>query len=158
MHKMWNFYHFEIAFSPWKCEANPDSTWQTGFLWLWSFVPSSQKWIRLSKLPSYFSLKTPSFPQFSMVVARCYDGWNLNTSTLRNARRAGLETSSGINYSNSVPMYLSVTWCIYKRPFTFCENNLDVVKQERDGKEMFRLNVNLFINGFKFANLFCNEL
>ena len=33
--------------------------WQT----LWSFVPSSQKWIRLSKLPRYFSFKTPSLSQ-----------------------------------------------------------------------------------------------
>ena len=65
-----------------------------GYLWLWSFIPSSQKWIRLSKLPSYFSFKTPSFPQFSMAVACCYNGWNLNTSILCNAQRIGLETSS----------------------------------------------------------------
>ncbi len=65
-----------------------------GYLWLWSFVPSSQKWIRLTKLPSYFSFKTPSFPQFSIAVARCYNGWNLNNRSFRNARRAGLKTSS----------------------------------------------------------------
>ncbi len=72
-----------------------------GYLWLWSFVPWSQKWIRLSK-SYYFSFKTPSFPQFSMAVALCYNGWNLNSSRLRNARRAGLETSSGSNHSYSI--------------------------------------------------------
>ena len=35
---------------------------------LWSFVPSSQMWIHLSKLPCYFSFKTLSFPWFSMTV------------------------------------------------------------------------------------------
>ncbi len=41
----------------------------------------------------YFSFKTSSFPLFSVAVARCYNGWNLNTS-LRNASRRGFETSS----------------------------------------------------------------
>ena len=54
-----------------------------GYLWLWSFVPSSQKWIRLPKFPSYFSYKTSYFPQFSMAVARCFNGWNLNTSRFK---------------------------------------------------------------------------
>ncbi len=56
--------------------------------------PTKSKVLRLSKLQRYFSFKTPSFRQFSMAVARCCNGWNLNTSSLRNARRVGLETSS----------------------------------------------------------------
>ncbi len=56
--------------------------------------PSIQKWIGLSKLQRYFSFKTPSSPQFLMAVARCYNVWNVNTCSLRNARRTGLETSS----------------------------------------------------------------
>ena len=71
-----------------------------GYLWLWSFVPSSRKWIRLSKLPSYFSFKTPSFIQFSMAVAPCYNSWNLNTSAWRNARRIGFDTSSGMTHTD----------------------------------------------------------
>ncbi len=62
-----------------------------------SFVP---KRIRLLKSWSYFSFKTPVFHSFRLVIARCYNlnlstrGSNLNTSSLPNARRTGLETFS----------------------------------------------------------------
>ena len=40
------------------------------YLWLWSFILPSQKWIRLSKVIS--ASKLVFFPRFSMAVARCY--------------------------------------------------------------------------------------
>ena len=56
--------YFETIFHHLKCETNLDSYWQST-LRLWSFLPSSQKWICLSKLPSYFSFKTPSKSDFA---------------------------------------------------------------------------------------------
>ncbi len=48
-----------------------------GYVRPWSFVPSSQNWIRLSKFPIRFSFKTPPFQQFSTGVARCFNVWYL---------------------------------------------------------------------------------
>ncbi len=70
-------------------------------------LPIKSKVNRFSNLASYFSFKIPSFSQFSMAVARRCNGWNLNTSSSRNAWQTGLETSSG-----SFIRALSISVCI----------------------------------------------
>ena len=70
MHKMRNFTILNCTFTI-KMRGESRFNLTDGHLCLWSFVPSSQKWIRLSKLPSYFNFKIPSFAQFSMAVAYC---------------------------------------------------------------------------------------
>ena len=92
MHKMWLFTISNRIFII-KMWGNSRVILTDRYLRLWSFVPSSQKWIRLSKLSIYFSFKILCFPCFSMAVARCYNNWNLNTSSLRNAWWTGLKTS-----------------------------------------------------------------
>ena len=92
LHKMWIF----TILKPYFHHKNL----RDGYLWLWCEASSKvKKWICLSKLSSHFSFKTLSSPVLNLDVARCHNGWNLNTSTalfsLRNARETGLETSSG---------------------------------------------------------------
>ena len=82
LHKMWIFTSLKSHFII-KMWGESRFTLTDGYLWLWRFDPWSQKGIRLSKLSSYFSSKTPSFPQFSVAVARCYNGWNLNKQLLK---------------------------------------------------------------------------
>ena len=80
---IWNSINFPLQ----KCEAIPCSSWQTSTLkdCEASYHQVKSECDSTTKLPSYFSFKIPSFPQFSMAVARCYNSWNLNTSSLRNA-------------------------------------------------------------------------
>ena len=80
MHKMWIFTILKPFFT---VKMWDESRFNLTDRWLWSFVPSCQKWICLSKLPrEVISVsKTLSFPQFSMAVACCYNGWNLKTRT-----------------------------------------------------------------------------
>ena len=68
------------------------------------------------KLANYFSSKTLSFPQFSMAVACCYNSWDLNISSLRNAWLAGFETSSEYIQCYCLirrQIQLATTWCIF---------------------------------------------
>ncbi len=79
-----------------------------GYLWLWSFVPSSQKWIRLLNCQSYFSFRTPIFPihgfQWLMLAVTTI----VNTSSLRNAWHTGLDTSSGSNQMHFTFLFLNL--------------------------------------------------
>ncbi len=66
-----------------------------GHLWQWSLVLSSQKWISLSKLSSYFNFKTQSIPTvFNGCYSLLHNSLDLNIRSLRNAWRPGLDTSS----------------------------------------------------------------
>ena len=56
MHKMWIF----TILKPHKSVRRIQIHLDRRVLMLWSLVPSSLKWTRLSKLPSYFSFKTPT--------------------------------------------------------------------------------------------------
>ena len=94
------FYHFKTVFSLQKCEANSDSTWQTGTYDCKALSHQVKSEFASQKLLSYFTFKIPSFSQFLMAIARCCNSSNLNTSSLRNVRRAGLETSSGFWHTN----------------------------------------------------------
>ena len=60
MHTMWNASILKPCFHH-KMWGDSRFVLIDGYLLLWSFVSSSQKWIRLSIMPSYFSFKTPSF-------------------------------------------------------------------------------------------------
>ena len=67
-----NSFNFEAVFSPSKMRRFQIKLIE-GYLWMWDFVPSSQKWlIRHSKLPSYTSLETLPSSRFQMGVNRCY--------------------------------------------------------------------------------------
>ena len=85
------FWNCICAFKMWVALRFNFTDW---YLWLWSFVPSSQKWKRLTTLSTYFRFKTLSFTQFWMAAARCYSGWNSNFSSPRNASWTGPDTSS----------------------------------------------------------------
>ncbi len=96
-------YHFETLFSPQKCEANPDLTLQTGTCDC--EVSSHQVKSSPPKITKLFQFQTSSLPQFSMAVARCYNYWNLNTSSVHNARQTGIETSSAFNLKLAIQAY-----------------------------------------------------
>ena len=98
MHKNVNFYHFQNHVFTIKVWGQSTIFLTDGYLWLWRFISSSQKWIHLSKSPQVISVsKLLSFLRFSMAVAHCYtyNGWNLNTGSSCNAWWTVLETSSG---------------------------------------------------------------
>ncbi len=71
--KIWIFTLFQNCIFIIKCEANLQFIFKDRYLWhrQWSFTPSSQKWICLSK--SHFNFKT----SLSHVFQCCsHDGWN----------------------------------------------------------------------------------
>ena len=90
-----------------------------GYVRLWYFV--RQMWIRLSKCRSYFGFRM-SFQRFSLGVARCYNGWNLNTRILRDAWWTGLAISALHSKWRAMDHLLPVTG--YKIPgyIVFCPN------------------------------------
>ena len=100
-----NCYHFETIFSSWKCEAILNSSWHTG-IWLWSFIPSSQKLNSPLKIQVISVSKLLSFQQFSMVVARCYNRKNLNTSAMHDGQDLlhPLDSTSMMSCTHSCPL------------------------------------------------------
>ncbi len=58
--QFWNIFNIKILGDSWFILTD-------GYLWLWSFVTSSQNLIRLSKLQSYFTFNTPPFPQLFLL-------------------------------------------------------------------------------------------
>ncbi len=78
------FYNFWNRIFSTKCEAIPDSSWQTGtYDREASFHQTKSEFASHNCQVISFS-KLPSFSRFAMVLARCYNGWNLNTCSLRN--------------------------------------------------------------------------
>ena len=85
---------------PWSMctlHAIPDSSWQTRrVLMTVKLHPIKSKLnLSLTIAKLFYVSKHLSFQQFSMVVACCYSGWNLNTTKLPSAWWTGLGTSSG---------------------------------------------------------------
>ncbi len=58
------------------------------------------------KITELFQFQNPVFLAVSMAVARCCNGWNLKTSSSRNARRTGLETSSETQYTRDIIIWI----------------------------------------------------
>ncbi len=75
-------------------EAIPDSSWQTGTLDYEASDHQVKSEFESQNCQVISVSKLPSFQQFLMAAARCFNAWNLDTSSLRNARRTDFNTSS----------------------------------------------------------------
>ncbi len=93
MHKMWIFTILKPYFHHKKCEAIPDSSWQT---WVFMIFETSSHQVK-SEFISYYckEFQNPVFPTVFNGCCAILKRLKLNTSSLRNAWRTGLDTSSG---------------------------------------------------------------
>ena len=119
MHKMWICTSLKPSISPYKCTAISDFHWLVPItVKLRPIKTKVNSSLKIAKLFQFQKLRRRSFPRFSMVVAHCYNGWNLITGILRNAWWTGLETSSACIWSShTYYLYILFGICTHIKQF-----------------------------------------